>query len=124
MIEAEPFLLGLLLLMLSGATMGYVIARLSPCKEKVVLGFLVTILIILGLQFWHPWQRQPEVFYAPLILPLETIKGDVIVLSDDYHIVIDRNKRINAIENSGEKVTIKSTIRMNLWELLSERRGK
>ena len=90
-----------------------------PLTTKIALGFLVTALIIIGLQLWHPWQRQPIVFYEPLILPLETIKNDIIMLNNGNHIIIDRNKRINSIEYSGEKVVIKSTIHISLWELLT-----
>lgn len=90
-----------------------------PLITKLTLGFLVTMLVIIGLQAWHPWQRQPVVFYEPLILPIETIKGDVIMFSDGSYIVSDRNKRINALKHNGEKVVIKSTIHVSLWELLT-----
>ncbi len=89
-----------------------------PLITKIVLGFLATTLVIFGLQLWHPWERLPVVFYEPLILPIETIKSDIIVLDNGSHIIIDRNKCINTIEHSGQTVTVHSTIHINLFELL------
>ena len=85
---------------------------------RIVLGFTICILLFVGLQVWQPWLRQPVTFYEPLVLPLEAIKGDVIVLSNGNYIVIKCNKRINSIEYDGEKVVIKGTRYVNLWELL------
>jgi len=87
-------------------------------STKVMLGVLVALLVIMGLQVWKPWQRQSVVFYEPLTLPIEVLEDDIIIFEDGTSLVIDRDKRINAIKYDNGKVTTESIIHINLWEYL------
>lgn len=75
---------------------------------------LTLIIFFLALSIWEPWQRQPVVFYQPLILPLETIKGDIIILQDGSHIEIEADKRINTLRVEPGSVTINATVHKTL----------
>ncbi len=77
---------------------------------KMILVLVVIFITLIGLQVWHPWQRQPVVFYEPLIYPVEVITGDMIVASDNSgYILVPHNETINSIEHDGNKTTIKAT---------------
>lgn len=91
-----------------------------PLLTKLLLAIVIITSIFIGLQIEKPWQRQPTVFYTPLLLPIETKKGDVIYFSDGTYLIIDRDKRINAIDHEGKKVTINSTVHVSLWEILTK----
>jgi len=89
-------------------------------KTKVLWIALSVILLAIIISIWTPWHRQPVVFYEPLILPREMIKGDIVVLENGSHIVIDEDKRINTIRHNNGSVTINATVHRNLWQLLTK----
>lgn len=90
-------------------------------KKTLIILFILLFLAI-DINYWQPWQRQPVVFYEPVFLPIETIKGDIIVLENGTHLVIDEDKRINSIEyNNDDSVTINSTVHCSLWQLMQAR---
>jgi len=86
-------------------------------KAAILLGlFCIVILLVLNIgAFWH---REPTVFYEPLILPLETIKGDIIVLQDGSHLLIDEDKRINSMRHNNGSVTVNATLHRSLLYLI------
>lgn len=89
-------------------------------KTKVALISLIILLAILALQWWTPWQRNPTVFYEPLILPLETVEGDVIVMLDGKHIVIREDQRINSMYYQNNTVSMNVTRHKSLWDIITE----
>lgn len=88
-------------------------------KMKILLGLLVVMALVVILNLLTPWQRQPVVFYEPIVLPIEVVEGDIIVLEDDSHIVMDEDKRINSIQYQFGMVTINATVHKNLWQILT-----
>lgn len=93
--------------------------RIMTTSFKVSLGILITLVLFLGLQLWHPWQRQPIALYEPLILPIKVIKGDIIVLTNGGYITVEYNERINSIIHNGDYTTINATRHATLWELIT-----
>lgn len=93
--------------------------RIITTPLKVMIGLLLVLILFLGLQLWHPWQRQSAVFYEPLMLPVEAIKGDTIVLSNSGCITIEHNEKINSITHNGDYISINATRHVTLWELIT-----
>ena len=89
-------------------------------KNRALLISLIILLVILVLQWWQPWQRDPAVFYEPLILPIETIEGDIIVMADGKHIVIRDNQRINSMDYQNNTVSMNVTKHKSLWDIIME----
>lgn len=90
--------------------------------NKITTALIWVLLIVLfasGISHWKPWQRETRVFYQP-ILPLETIRGDIVVLEDSFQLVIDEDKRINSIRYNNGTVTINTTVHRSLWQLITE----
>ncbi len=93
-----------------------------PWVSKLALATLIIFIIIGSLQAIHPWQREPLVLYLPLILPVETVKGDILVFENGDSIMIERNMLIYSLNNNNGVITLKGTRRITLWEWLFERR--
>ncbi len=89
--------------------------------RNYLLAILITLLLTIGLQAWHPWQRQPVVFYEPVIfLPLEVVAGDRIVLSDkSAYIEIHNRETITSIEHEGKVITIRAIRHITLWDKIT-----
>jgi len=89
-------------------------------KNRALLISLIILLVILVFQWWSPWHRNPTVFYEPLMLPIETIEGDIIVMADDRYIVIRDNQRINSMDYQNNTVSMNVTKYKSLWDIITE----
>lgn len=85
------------------------------------LTVIFALLLVIILTQWQPWERQPVVFYEPIIYPLEVVRGDIIITSDANHLVMQHDMRINNIKYHNGCATINSTRYITLWELLTEK---
>lgn len=79
------------------------------------LGILCLVVVLVNSKIW---QRQPVVFYEPIIYPIEVIEGDRIIFLDETQLVIQHDMEITAIEYHNGLATIKGTRRINLWEYI------
>jgi len=64
------------------------------------------------------WQRDPVVFYEPILYPIEVLEGDVIVTPSGSHLVIQQDMTLNMIVYNLDMATIKGTRHITLWEYL------
>lgn len=85
------------------------------------LTITVALLLVIILTQWQPWERQPVVFYEPIIYPIEVLRGDIIVTPDGDQLVMQHNMRIKDIKYHNGSATINSTRYITLWEYLSEK---
>lgn len=90
----------------------------------ILVGLALVLVLSSALSAWHPWQRQPMVFYyseafRPVFQNFEVVDGDIIVMEDGSHIVIEGNRTINSIECKGNETIVNSTRHISLWELLT-----
>lgn len=88
--------------------------------KKILGSLLIVLILVVAINAWSPWHRQPVIFYEPVILPLEVIRGDIIVLEDGAKLAIDEDKRINSISyDASGIVTINATVKRSLWQLIT-----
>lgn len=87
--------------------------------RKFTIIFVLLLVIILAQ--WQPWERQPVVFYEPIIYPIAVLRGDIIVTPDGRQLVIQKDMRINSINYHNGLATVKGTRHITLWEYLSEK---
>ena len=87
---------------------------------RIFLVLLGLVLVITALGFWGPQDRQPTVFYHPVVLPLETIEGDILFFEDGTCLVVDEDKRINTMQYQSGVVTVNATIHKSLWQILTK----
>ncbi len=84
-------------------------------KRLAIVGVLLLVMLLIQLQ---PWQRLPVVLYEPLIYPVEVIKGDRIIFSDNKQLEIQHDMTINSMDYKDGAATLNSTRYLTLWELI------
>ncbi len=89
-------------------------------KRKILWSLLIVFTLVVVINAWSPWHRQPVVFYEPVIFPIEVISGDIIVLENGSSFVIDEDKRINSISYGTDTFTINATVKRSLWQLMTD----
>ncbi len=86
----------------------------------ILAGIAVLLISLEVISIWKPWQREPVAFYAPMIMPVEVIKGDHIVLPDGRIIIIQKDEVIHDFWWDSYGAYSNATIHQTLFGLIKD----